>query len=764
MPDSAISSASKSRSSRRRDLPQPIPSSAYPYQPFPHPSSSSSYSPLPQTESLLRARTAARTPSATHSLHSHQSRRSSRRDGGGLVAGWDTASESGMSVLSGFGQGNRGEKETREEKEQRRAERRARRAAREEEQLERASREGEKRDAFVVKPKKDDPTDSPLRRWARWTLHQPALAPWAMVIAITGVVLVKWCVGLGGYSGYADPPMRGDLEAQRNWLALTSSSLCSHTHVPFLPFIKLHAPPSPPSSNATVPPSEWYFHNTQYWGLDYPPLTAYHSYFLGLFARLSPTTARYVTLRPSGPASVPQVEAWEAEMVHLEAEGGLRNYMRATVVVGDLLLWVSAVVVYCGRNFYRPSGSLSGEKKARRKMLVASLTILLQPALILIDNGHFQYNSLMLSLTLWALNCFQTNHDLLGSFFFVMSLGFKQMALYYAPAVFGYLAGKCLWLGGRKGLTLLIHLSLTVLFSFTLLYTPLILSSLSSTSAHSPLAIIFQSLTRIFPLWRGLFEDKVANVWCALNTVVKLRRMVSVEGLARLALGVTGLAVLPGTAGVMWVSWKLGEQKRREEEKKGKGKERESASLRTLSEQGSEKDAAGVPPTAALLPHLLLLSSLSFFLFSFQVHEKSILLPLMPLTLLLGGREVGEGRMDWEWGVLVNNVGVFSMFPLLLRDGLPTQYIALLLLWNYSIGYNPFSLRPGSFIKSLSLASCAAIFTLHLAQSLVPPPPHLPDLFPVLNLTLSCGVFGLCWLWAGKRAVQEGWAVVALGA
>jgi alpha-1,3-glucosyltransferase len=57
----------------------------------------------------------------------------------------------------------------------------------------------------------------------------------------------------------------------------------------------------------------------------------------------------------------------------------------------------------------------------------------------------------MLALTLWSINAFQSGHDLIGSALFVASLGFKQMALYYAPGVFAYLLGKCLWLGGREG-------------------------------------------------------------------------------------------------------------------------------------------------------------------------------------------------------------------------------------------------------------------------------------------------------------------------
>jgi hypothetical protein len=108
---------------------------------------------------------------------------------------------------------------------------------------------------------------------------------------------------------------------------------------------------------------------------------------------------------------------------------------------------------------------------------------------------------------------------------------------------------------------------------------------------------------------------------------------------------------------------------------------------------------------------------MSFFLFSFQVHEKTILLPLLPITLLLSGAPVGSSV--YSWGVLVNNVAVFrldhllcwralltlklfSMWPLLKRDGLGVQYIALLLLWNRLIGYNPFR-RPQSFIQYLSV-------------------------------------------------------------
>jgi alpha-1,3-glucosyltransferase len=55
--------------------------------------------------------------------------------------------------------------------------------------------------------------------------------------------------------------------------------------------------------------------------------------------------------------------------------------------------------------------------------------------LILIDNGHFQYNSIMLGLTLGAIVSFHLDRDLLGAALYVCSMCFKQMAIYYSPAM-----------------------------------------------------------------------------------------------------------------------------------------------------------------------------------------------------------------------------------------------------------------------------------------------------------------------------------------
>ena len=128
----------------------------------------------------------------------------------------------------------------------------------------------------------------------------------------------------------------------------------------------------------------------------------------------------------------------------------------------------------------------------------------------------------MLGLALHAVNAFELNHLLIGSCLFVAALCYKQMALYYSPAIFCYLLQKCMY--PKLDLFLLFKLATIVLFSFGAMLAPLM------TSVES----ILQVVRRVFPFARGLYEDKVANVWCALNTVLKLRQLLSLSQLQQL--------------------------------------------------------------------------------------------------------------------------------------------------------------------------------------------------------------------------------------
>ncbi|KAG9037019.1 Glucosyltransferase-like protein [Tulasnella sp. JGI-2019a] len=560
----------------------------------------------------------------------------------------------------------------------------------------------------------DATLDSPARRWVRWMVRM-RLRNWVMVSSIAAAVWVKWSVGLAGYSGFATPPMYGDYEAQRHWMEIT-----------------LH-----------LPTREWYSYDLPYWGLDYPPLTAYISYMCGLVANaINPA---WVALGPSRGFEDPSNKV----------------FMRASVLALELILYIPAAVWFT-RSWW--------SWRSRRTQNLALLTILLQPALILIDNGHFQYNSVMLGFTVVSLNLMHSGHDVSAAVAFVLSLCFKQMALYYAPAIFAYLLGRCIAMTPNQGLNHLIKIGAATIISFVSLFAPFIF--------HSFPSLLFQSITRIFPFNRGLFEDKVANFWCASNVLIKWKHWVQPSVMPKLATLVTLAAISPPMIHLLVTSWGLREQPALDQQHYSDNAKDSPESSPSISAALSKKwpsislhdnkpltnpEAHMPPPTTQLLLFALFNCSMAFFLFSFQVHEKSILLPLMPLTLLISGRaEVGTKGGTWEWGVLVNNVAIFSMWPLLKKDGLGLQYAAVTFLWNYIIGYNPITIPP-SIVKYLSLGIYAGIASLHAGEAVYTPPTRYPDLFPVLNVLLSGAVFGLAWLWGMKKQLEEGWAIAGLG-
>uniref|UniRef100_A0A672LFW7 Alpha-1,3-glucosyltransferase n=1 Tax=Sinocyclocheilus grahami TaxID=75366 RepID=A0A672LFW7_SINGR len=425
----------------------------------------------------------------------------------------------------------------------------------------------------------------------------------------------RWTVSFHSYSGAGKPPMFGDYEAQRHWQEVTYN----------------------------LPVHEWYFNTTNndlnYWGLDYPPLTAYHSLVCAYVAKL---------LNP--------------EWVELHASRGYEShshklFMRATVLFTDILIYIPAVLLYC---FYFCDGS------SKQKVAVA-FCILLYPGLILIDYGHFQYNSVSLGLALWGTLGLGLGWDLFGCLAFTLALNYKQMELYHSLPFFCYLLGKFIWV-----------ISMTVLVTFALCWMPFLFDP------KQPL----QVLHRLFPVGRGLFEDKVANTWCSLNVLIKIKTLLSRETQLFLSFALTLLFVLP-------------------------------SSLKLLSK-----------PTLWQFKLGLVNTSLAFFLFSFQVHEKSILL-------------------------------VSFMLPLLLKDGLLLPYVvtslAFLFLSLYLLSAFERSteeeLRLGLYRKltrrwlpKLNLSqiikwkfwfSLVAMAALSFTSVWLKPPAKLPDLFPVLVSVLS---------------------------
>ena len=533
---------------------------------------------------------------------------------------------------------------------------------------------------------------------ARNTTSQWVLLP----IILMSVGLFRWSVGLWGYSGFQKAPMHGDFEAQRHWMELTLN----------------------------LPVSMWYFYDLPYWGLDYPPLTAYHSWLC----------AKIGSLFSDNWFAMNKSRGIEDQL--------LKVFMRATVITSEYFSFIPAVIIFL-RHYSR------NQDTGTTSTAIALVGILMQPATILIDHGHFQYNTVMLGFMVASVSSVYAGRLLWSCIFFVAALAFKQMALYYAPVMFAFLLGSCLTPRFRPGL--LLAIASVTLLSFAVVYAPLLLGSLFdlhrqleipkfppppflaqrriSLDQNTPQGVILlqlsQSMHRCFPFARGLFEDKVANFWCALNTVFKLKKFEGLVPLPRLSLFATFIAVLPSSLVI------------------------------------------GAIPKKSLLPYALASSAWGFFLFSFQVHEKSVLLPLLPMTLLLASKN-GLSKEYRAWIGWANLVGCWTMFPLLKKDELKTPYVVVSLLWAYLLGLPPTSvsayydpehdnilgqpLAPDELstpTKILHFQTYVVMGFWHLLAAFAAPPENKPDLWLVANSCVGAVCFGICYLWCTWKLISE---------
>eukprot|EP00118_Oscarella_pearsei_P012553 m.93223 g.93223 ORF g.93223 m.93223 type:complete len:299 (+) comp36775_c0_seq22:26-922(+) len=283
-------------------------------------------------------------------------------------------------------------------------------------------------------------------------------------LALVSGLVVRWAVSLHPYSGAGRAPMYGDFEAQRHWMEITYN----------------------------LPISDWYSNTSDndllYWGLDYPPLTAYHSWICGYVAnKIDPD---WVSLHTS--------RGIETQSHKL--------FMRYTVLVADLLVYLPALLVFCV-TFLE-----SDTSQVRTASVFAVMS--LQPAIILIDHGHFQYNCVSLGLALCAVIFIGRGQDVLASVAFCFALNYKQMELYHSFPFFCYLLGVC-WQQKSisEKLRKLFVLASSVVLSFLLWYLPfLFCNSERFTSCFSWMPfltnfkLIPQVIHRIFPVARGLFE------------------------------------------------------------------------------------------------------------------------------------------------------------------------------------------------------------------------------------------------------------------
>jgi alpha-1,3-glucosyltransferase len=527
-----------------------------------------------------------------------------------------------------------------------------------------------------------------------------------IVILFWGGLLVRVLMAFSGHSGQGVPPMYGDYEAQRHWMEITTN----------------------------LPLGEWYQHgplnNLQYWGLDYPPLTAYVSYVFGKMAQFA----------------VP-------ELVALQYSRGCETvvgkfFMRFSVILCDAFVYIPTCIMVAvflmtnlqdstsssKGNFVQRLSSLLLERKRNKSnnnkrtydkwdsgMITLAVALILHPGLLLIDHGHFQYNGVCIGLALAAMWYILSGDEVLGSVMFCLSLNFKQMALYYAPVFFFALLGGCLVTAATRGVgagaVRLSKIGVSVVATFGVMWAPFCLyPGKGATCASSLLQVVH----RLFPFARGIFEDKVANLWYALSVVVDFREFADATVLVRCSLGLTLLLLGPVCYTLLIAPW-----------------------LARKKSSNTSSNSEVAPPISFVLA--LVVSSLAFFLASFQVHEKSLLLSSVPAMALLTTEPL---FVMW-----FQTLALFTMHPLLQKDELNTPYaicfglcLSLVAWVGLSMGHDDATIDKGKHRLPLAAKSAVRAFRafvalstvgmviLHALEALLPSllAGRYPDLYPAL--------------------------------
>ncbi|XP_031333165.1 probable dolichyl pyrophosphate Glc1Man9GlcNAc2 alpha-1,3-glucosyltransferase isoform X2 [Photinus pyralis] len=311
-------------------------------------------------------------------------------------------------------------------------------------------------------------------------------------------------------------------------------------------------------------------------------------------------------------------------------------------------------------------------RKSWKSQAVLPLLLLTNVGLLLVDHIHFQYNGIMFGfLLLSCANLFQANY-LSGAFWFLVLLNFKHIYLYIAPAYFIYLLRNyCITsrnLSIKNVITGFsvrntIYLGSTVILVFAVTFVPFV--------GH-----INQVMSRLFPFKRGLCHAYWApNFWAIYNVADKVLFMLGKK---------IGLAV----------------------------SEEVAAMTGGLVQEFSHAVLPSITPLATMLitivfmlPALMklwfagnnpvqfvrciILCALTSFMFGWHVHEKAILMAIIPFSII-SIMESGDAKVF----LILSTVGQYSLLPLLFPQALLLIKLILYVLYCSYAFYSMSNLYP----------------------------------------------------------------------
>ncbi|XP_069747943.1 dolichyl pyrophosphate Glc1Man9GlcNAc2 alpha-1,3-glucosyltransferase isoform X1 [Narcine bancroftii] len=337
-------------------------------------------------------------------------------------------------------------------------------------------------------------------------------------------------------------------------------------------------------------------------------------------------------------------------------------FQRLSVITMDIVFIYG--VMECCKNISRTKKSKDILEKPD---FILAVLLLWNFGLLIIDHIHFQYNGFLFGLLLLSIaRMFQERH-LESAVLFVILMNFKHIFLYVAPAYGIYLLRSyCFTENKQDGSIQWRSFSCSRLFALGCIVCSVFVVSFGPFIAMGQLP---QVLTRLFPFKRGLCHAYWApNFWAIYNVVDKALSLIAVK-LQLLDPAKISKASMTG----------------------GLVQEFQHAVLPSVSPLTTL-----VCTLLSIMPaifHLwlkpqgprgflqcLILCALGSFMFGWHVHEKAILIAILPLSLF-----AVENRNDAGIYIFLVTTGHFSLFPLLFTGPeIPIKICLMLFFTVYS--------------------------------------------------------------------------------
>ncbi|OJJ65200.1 hypothetical protein ASPSYDRAFT_194205 [Aspergillus sydowii CBS 593.65] len=456
----------------------------------------------------------------------------------------------------------------------------------------------------------------------------------------------------------------------------------------------------------SLPVQEWYYEKTSEWTLDYPPFFAAFEWALAQLAQYADPAMLVVQNL--------NYDSWQTVY-----------FQRATVILTELVLFFAL------KQFIK-----SVPQPNKHLAHAASLSILLSPGLFIIDHIHFQYNGFLYGILILSIVWARKQSTLLYSgIAFAVLLCLKHIYLYLSLAYFVYLLrAYCLDPKSvfRPRFGNIIKLGLSVVTIFGLAFGP-----------FASWGQLLQLKDRLFPFSRGLCHAYWApNVWAMYSftdrilipLAPRLGLPVNYEALSSVTRGLVGdtsFAVLPEVS-------------------------KEHTFALTLLFQLLPLIKLWRRPDPDTFIGALTLCGYASFLFGWHVHEKAILLIIIPFSLI-----ALKDRRYFSAFRPIAVAGHVSLFPLLFTAAefpLKTVYTLLwLILFLFAFDrFAPVPERPRIFlVDRFSLLYITVSIPLIIYTSLVHQLVFGLERYQFLPLmfTSSYSALGVVGSWVGFMVV-----------